>query len=99
MFLLQWSGEQAKTGLRHIKNLIMVITVIFFGILADVAQTGMKAYRDVSSFSDLMNRINDDFPSLRHYTFRVAVNNEIVNDDAMLNDRDEVAFLPPFAGG
>jgi molybdopterin converting factor small subunit len=77
----------------------MVITVLFFGILADVAQTGIKAYRDVSSFSDLMNRIYDDFPSIRHYTHRVAVNNEIVNDNVVLKDRDEVALLPPFAGG
>jgi molybdopterin converting factor small subunit len=31
--------------------------------------------------------------------FKVAVNQSIVNADFKLNDNDEVALLPPFAGG
>jgi len=41
----------------------------------------------------------DDFPSLSQYTFQFAVNKEKVNDNVSLNDHDEVALLPPFAGG
>jgi molybdopterin synthase sulfur carrier subunit len=29
----------------------------------------------------------------------VAVNQEMTNDDAVLNDADEVAFFPPVTGG
>jgi molybdopterin converting factor small subunit len=44
-------------------------------------------------------RVGDDFPEIAHYNFRIAVNNEIVNEDPVLNDGDEVAYMPPFAGG
>ena len=38
-------------------------------------------------------------PEIVHYNFRIAVNNKIVNDDPLLRQDDEVAYLPPFAGG
>jgi molybdopterin converting factor small subunit len=77
----------------------MEIDVLFFGVLAEVAQTNIKHYRDVNSFSDLRLRIKDDFPEIIHYNFRFSVNNEIINNDPVLNDGDEVALLPPFTGG
>ncbi|HSL86228.1 MAG TPA: MoaD/ThiS family protein [Bacteroidales bacterium] len=77
----------------------MDIEVLFFGVLADVTGTGRKHYSDVTSFGDLKHRIEDEFPEIVHYTFRIAVNNEIVNEDPLLAGGDEVAYLPPFAGG
>lgn len=77
----------------------MDVTVLFFGILADIAGMHTKHYREVKSFTDLRLRIGDDFPELFHYNFRIALNNEIIDDDPQLNSGDEIAFLPPFAGG
>ncbi len=77
----------------------MNITVLFFGVLAEVTQTSIKHYRNVNSFGDLRLRIQDDFPEIIHYNYRVSVNSEIINSDPVLNDRDEVALLPPFTGG
>jgi len=77
----------------------MEIKVLFFGVLAEVTNTSLKHYRDITSFSDLMHRIQDDYPEIIHYNYRISVNNEIINEDPMLNDSDEVACLPPFAGG
>ena len=77
----------------------MLIKVLFFGVLAEVTQTSIKHYRDVRSFGDLRLRIEDDYPELVHYNYRIAVNNEIINEDPVLKDNDEVAFMPPFAGG
>ncbi len=77
----------------------MEINVIFFGVLTEVTGTHWKHYRDIKSFSDLKLRIEDDFPEIVHYNFRIAVNNEITDEDPVLNDNDEVAYLPPFAGG
>ena len=77
----------------------MEIEVFFFGVLADVTGVRQKHYRDVKSFSDLKHRIGDEFPEIIHYTFRISVNNEIVNEDPVLTGGDEVALLPPFAGG
>jgi len=77
----------------------MEIHVLFFGVLSEVTGTHRKHYRDISSFGDLKHRIEDDFPDIVHYNFRFAVNNRIVNDDPLLRHDDEVACLPPFAGG
>jgi molybdopterin converting factor small subunit len=81
------------------KILSMEISVLFFGVLAEVTGTSRKLYRDIVSFSDLKQRIKDDFPELEHYNLRIAVNNKIINEEPLLSDGDEVAYLPPFAGG
>ena len=77
----------------------MDVTVRFFGVLAEIAQTSIKNYGNVSSYGDLILKIEDDFPEIIHYNYRVSVNNEIINSDPLLNDGDEVALMPPFTGG
>jgi len=77
----------------------MNITVLFFGVLAEVTNTPVKQYSNVNSFADLRLRIIDDFPELVHYNYRISLNNEIVNQDPLLKDGDQVAYLPPFTGG
>lgn len=77
----------------------MEISVLFFGVLAEVTGTRIKHYRDITSFGDLKYRIGDDYPEIVHYNFRVAVNNKIINEDPLLSQGDVVAYLPPFAGG
>jgi len=77
----------------------MDIYVLFFGVLAEVTGTHRKHYRDIRSYSDLNQKIKDDFPEMFHYSYRIAHNNEIINVDPELRHNDELAFLPPFAGG
>ena len=77
----------------------MEVKVLFFGVLADVAATDMKLYHGAGSVRELRLMILDDFPELAHYTYRISLNREIIIDDHKLTDGDEVAFLPPFAGG
>lgn len=73
--------------------------MLFFGVLAEVAHTSFKHYYDVKTLSDLKFRIQDDFPEIIHYSFRISINNEIINTDPVLNNGDEIALMPPFAGG
>ena len=77
----------------------MEVKVLFFGVLAEVAGTSLKHYNDVKSINDLKLRIQDDFPEIVHYNFRISVNNVITDNDLILNNEDEVALMPPFAGG
>lgn len=77
----------------------MEIDVIFFGVLTEVTGTHRKHYNGIKSFDDLRHRIEDDFPEIIHYNFRIAVNNEISDNIPVLNPHDTVAYLPPFAGG
>ncbi len=77
----------------------MEVKVLFFGVLTEVAQTNLKHYRDVKSISDLKFRIQDEFPEIIHYNYRISLNNEIINTNPALHDGDEIALMPPFAGG
>ncbi|MBI5008715.1 MAG: MoaD/ThiS family protein [Bacteroidia bacterium] len=77
----------------------MEIKVLFFGVLAEVTGTAFKNYTDVGLISDLKHRISDDFPEVVHYNFRIALNNKIIEGEEKLKAGDEVAYLPPFAGG
>ena len=78
---------------------MMEIKVMFFGVLAEVTGTGFKHYKDAKNLSSLAHMISDDFPEIVHYNFRIALNNQIVDGEHPLKDGDEVAYLPPFAGG
>ena len=77
----------------------MEVKVLFFGVLAEVTGTNFKHFRDVKSIGDLKLRIQDDFSEVVHYNYRISLNNEIINNDPKLKDGDEVALMPPFAGG
>ena len=77
----------------------MEVKVLFFGVLAEVSGTAFKHYRDVKSMGDLKLRIQDDYPEIVHYNFRVSLNSEITDEDSTLKSGDEVALMPPFAGG
>jgi len=77
----------------------MKVKVLFFGVLSEVAGNDSRHYSDVKSVNDLRLKILDEFPEIEHYNYRISVNNEIINSDRPLNDMDEVALMPPFAGG
>jgi molybdopterin converting factor small subunit len=77
----------------------MQVKVLFFGVLTEVAGTDCKYYNDVVKTSDLIHRITDDYPEIGHYNYRLSLNSEIITGESELKDLDEVALLPPFAGG
>lgn len=98
-FMREGSKErQGKTKIKEdLEN--MEVKVLFFGVLAEVTGTTIKHYTDVKSIKDLKLKIEDDFPEVVHYNFRISVNNQIIDSDPILKNGDEVAFMPPFAGG
>jgi sulfur-carrier protein len=77
----------------------MEVKVLFFGVLAEVTGTTFRHYNDVKSIGDLKLRIEDDFPEIVHYNFRISLNSEITDKDAILKPGDILAYMPPFAGG
>ena len=77
----------------------MKVKVLFFGVLSEIAGTTIKIYDDVKSSEHLNQRVSDDFPEMAHYKYKISVNNELISKNTPLKNEDEVAFLPPFAGG
>ena len=77
----------------------MKVTVLFFGVLAEVAGTDCRVYADAHTTDDLMHRVIDDFPEIYGYNYRISVNGIISGSSGPLADADEVALVPPFEGG
>lgn len=82
-----------------------MITVKFFAMLRNLAGTEGKDYEVAGpiSLDELKGRITADFPSLRPVlegrSVLISINQEFAPRGAVVNDCDEVAFLPPFSGG
>jgi sulfur-carrier protein len=77
----------------------MKVKVLFFGVLAEISGTSMKFYNEVRSVEILKLKISEDFPEIIHYNYQISLNNVFIRTDSELKDGDEVAFLPPYAGG
>lgn len=75
------------------------IRVLFFGVLADVTGSGFRYYSHVSSMSELKMMIENDYPELVHYLFRISHNHIFTDENLLLSDGDVVALIPPFSGG
>jgi molybdopterin synthase catalytic subunit len=81
----------------------MRVVVRFF---AGVRETAGQEGADIelapgATVADLRAALDERFPRLRRYLdgVRYAVNWEYADADALLNDGDEVALIPPVAGG
>lgn len=79
------------------------ITVLYFASAKDA--TGMRKESielpEATTIRDLLSKITSTHPGIINVlkTMQIAVNYKVVNVDAVLNEADEVALLPPVSGG
>jgi molybdopterin converting factor small subunit len=78
----------------------MRIHLLFFGVLRDIAEFSEKEFiSNAADVGSLNTELQKKFPGLEKHAYRIAVNNTFVTLDKKLEEGDEVAFLPAFAGG
>ena len=72
--------------------------ITFFGRLRDGAPAGPvpPGVRDTGA---LRTWLGENRPELLDASIRIAVNDEMILGDRVLDEGDEVAFLPPMSGG
>ncbi|MEB2779346.1 MoaD/ThiS family protein [Algoriphagus sp. C2-6-M1] len=78
-----------------------MITVNYFGNIAEAVQSDSETLDHKSmGLAELLDMLDSKY-AIRQYPFQVAVNRKIVSKQQPLNisESDEVALLPPFAGG
>lgn len=78
----------------------MQLTIKYFGMLAEATSiTEEHLQIDSCSVSELLASLKTQYPELHNKDFKVAINQELVTNDYMINQEAEIALLPPFAGG
>jgi molybdopterin synthase sulfur carrier subunit len=70
-----------------------------FGQLVDVFGAEIISTDAVGNVEALKAGLEKRFPALAEKTFVVAVNRKVVHENISLNDKEEIALLPPFSGG
>lgn len=77
----------------------MKIKLLFFGIINEIAGCSELILVDIQDTDQLTQTLKQKYPGIIKVTYRIAVNKIMINENVQLRDGDEIAFLPPFAGG
>jgi sulfur-carrier protein len=81
---------------------MMMVTVKYFGLIADSTEKNEENFFIESEFvtlNQLQSKLEDHYPEIKNTTYSFAVNQSITKSNIELNNNDEIALLPPFAGG
>lgn len=81
----------------------MKLKILLFGILADIAgKSGIEIEIEIDKTADtdsLQKKVNETYPDFIKTNYALSLNKKIVNSNQQININDEIALLPPFAGG
>lgn len=80
----------------------MKISVLAFGIAKDIFGASSIAIDlpDDATAANLKATLEEQYPRLKQIaSYLLAVNNEYAAGDLGLNERDEIAVIPPVSGG
>ena len=77
------------------------VNIRYFGAIAE--KTNLESEKtsfDYNQLSKIVESIKNKY-DLHQLSFQISLNLNLVNseDSIIVNDGDEIAFLPPFAGG
>ena len=72
--------------------------VLLFGMVAEKAGAA-EVETEAMSTGALQHELEQRIPGLERMSYAIAVDRRIVKGDAPLKGNEEIAVLPPFAGG
>ncbi len=80
----------------------IIIKVKYFGLLVDETQRQEEqfSFEKTLNTRDLLAFLYQKYPSLSSVSFRLAINQQLCEtSEIRIQNKDEIALLPPFAGG
>jgi molybdopterin converting factor subunit 1 len=81
----------------------MKVRLLFFAVLRDIAGSDERelSLQEGATAGDVWQTLRATYAKLADYTQppMVAINEEYAEPEAVLRDGDELAFIPPVAGG
>lgn len=81
---------------------MMFLTIKYFGALADVTHKKEEQFQLESaepSVQNVINELEQHYPAIKKIQYSIALNKYIAVPQATVKENDELALLPPFAGG
>lgn len=77
----------------------MMLTIKYFGMLTEVTQCNEeKLESSAENVASLVAALHEKYPRLQQKKFRIVQNKVFVTNEMRLTG-EELALLPPFAGG
>jgi molybdopterin converting factor subunit 1 len=79
----------------------MIVEVHAFGIVKDIfRKKSVQVQIQINTTSHLREVLESQYPDLKTLSvYKIAVNEEYVSNEMMLNEGDEIAIIPPVSGG
>ena len=81
----------------------MKVRLLFFAVLRDIAGADARdlVLAEGTTAREVWQSLRDEHPPLRDYLQppMTAINESYAAPDSVLRDGDELAFIPPVAGG
>ncbi len=77
----------------------MKIKLLTFGVFGDLTGKSCHELTGMKTVTDIETYLKESYPETQKFKYKIAVNTKVVDGSKELSDGDEVAILPPFAGG
>lgn len=75
------------------------MTIKAFGQLTEIIGNSSFEINNVADTDELINKLQRKYPALINAKYKIAVNRNIIQSNAPLQQDAEIALLPPFSGG
>lgn len=76
-----------------------MIEIHLYGELTDIVGKDRFTIENCESVFGCIEHLSNEFPKLKDKIYRVALNNELTDDDLSVKSGDILVLMPPFAGG
>lgn len=80
----------------------MKVTILFFGIAKDLAETSSSEFEIENEITVLQFKkvLKTSYPKLKNISsYAIAVNEEYADDFLTIRNNDTIAIIPPVSGG
>ncbi len=78
----------------------MILQIKYFGMLSEAVEKENEDFNfSEKTVEELIASLKNRYVKLEAMNFKVAVNHSIAKLNKELSENDEIALLPPFAGG
>ena len=78
---------------------IEVHTIKMFGIIAEKTGTHVLSAPHMDDTDQFTAWLFERYPQLEGVRFTLAIDKQLIHSNTVLNERAEIALLPPYSGG